>query len=389
VTGFEEDGEAKMAEVRSLYDAIVKAKVKEDQCTNFLLWLLKRLPSDILIRICDIAELSITHVDSPFSFRVQPILCDSRPDGLICLSDTQYLIIETKRFANCFNRDQFLNHLKGSCLEYGKENVWCLFLSGDEKIPSELKAIREKYIGQVGFISWKALLSLLRSTRDDANEKDQLIIGEFLEFTKHYQLGKVLSMNTDELKEFMRAYPIVAKYEDAFSEKLNSLLDTIQSRIIIVSNEIADVYKDETVKDFPCIYRGFTIDGWHIKPSAYIYLDIMIQKIGVILIGYQDEKEKKKFIPLWNDTLKIKYRDNSSLSALRWADHNDDEFAVEGDYFKVIEGTSGKSFSPDKISEFDEYFYWGYVYDFDADKLETHPESISKAFQMLTENFLS
>jgi hypothetical protein len=379
-----------MAEVRSLYDAIVRAKVKEDQCTNFLLWLLKRLPSDILITICDIAELSVTHIDSPFAFRVQPILCDSRPDGLISLSDTQYLIIETKRFANCFNRDQFLNHLNGGHLEFGNENVWCLFLSGDEKIPDELSVIKGKHHGHVGFISWKALLTLIRSHRDSSgtSEKDKLIIDEFLEFAKHYQLGKVISMNAAEIKEFMDVYPTVIKYEEVIYDKFNSLLGGITDRITIDSDEKVELYKDEVVSESPCLFRGLSIDGWHTLCSAYVFCDMNIQKIGVILVGYQDDKDKDKFIPMWNETVKNKYMKDSTLVALRWVGHNDDEYAIKAGYFKTVESTSGKSFSPDKISEFEESFYWGYVYDFDANKVDTYPELIPRAFQDLIENFL-
>lgn len=274
-------------------------------------------------------------------------------------------------------------------MEFGNENVWYLFLSGDEEIPDELSAIKETYIGHVGFISWKALLTLVRSHRDSANasEKDQLIIDEFLEFTKHYQLGKVLSMDAAGMKYFMDVYPIVVKYEEAIFEKFNALLKVIADRIIIGSSGKVEFCNDD-VTDCPCIYNGLSIHEWHVTPSSYVYIDIIGKKIGVILIGYQDEKSKNKFIPVWNETYKVQFANDPRLIALRWVEKDDDEYSIKGGYFKIIDGTSGKSFSPDKISEFNGWFYWGYIHDFDVDQLESYPESISIDFQNLTNTFL-
>lgn len=96
-----------MTKIKSLYDALIKTQVKEDRCTNFLLWLLRKLPSRVLLEICKISDLSISHRGTDFDFHVQYTLDNSRADALITFSESNHILIETKRFPNSFDRDQF------------------------------------------------------------------------------------------------------------------------------------------------------------------------------------------------------------------------------------------------------------------------------------------
>jgi len=41
-----------MREIRSLCDALLETHVQEDQCTNFLLWILRKLPLLCLKEVC-------------------------------------------------------------------------------------------------------------------------------------------------------------------------------------------------------------------------------------------------------------------------------------------------------------------------------------------------
>lgn len=283
----------------------------------------------------------------------------------------------------------FTNHLKSGQNEFGKESVWFLFLSGDEHIPSELEKLKNEYKGKIGFISWKSLLQLLKSHKDALGEKYEIIIEEFLTFANHYKLGRLVSMDNEELNKFMEAYPTVAKYESSVEEKFSTILDKLKNCIILECEELVEENKDEEIKQLPCPYKALNVKGWHIKESSsYIFIDLLTKNIGIVLNGYQDESEKAKFIQRWNEEYKNKYREDSSLKAFTFIPEEDEDNDIYGEYFKLVDGTSGKLFNPNHISELADYFYWGYVYELDLEKLNSYYEIIPRDFKKLLNTFL-
>ncbi len=378
-----------MAEIKSLYDAIVKTQIKEDQCTNFLIWLLEKLPPEVILELCKIADLSINQVGSNISIQAQPLFKKSRPDALIEFSDGKYLIIETKLYPNSFNKEQFLCHFKGGRDEFGEHNVWLVFLSGDECVPTGLKKLKEKYYGRIGFISWKSLLHFLKDRTNSFGEKFEIIIKEFLSFANHYKLGRLISMNNEEIKKFLDAYPIVAIRQEAAKERFSEIIDHLKNRIIMECAESVEENTQEIQKEPPCLYRTFNIKGWHLEEfSGYIFLDILLKKIGIVLVGYHDKKGSGKFLPKWGKYYKNRYKDIPNLHAFTWVKEGDDDYAINGGYFKLVEGTSGKIFNPTQISEFTDTFYFGYAYDLDIEKIQIYYNTIPKDFKKLLETFV-
>jgi len=378
-----------MAKIKNLYDAIIKTPIKEDQCTNFLVWLLEKLPSKVILEICRIADLSVNQVGTKINIEVQHLFKNSRPDALIEFSDGRYLIIETKLYPNSFNKEQFLNHFAGGKDEFGEQNVWLVFLSGDECIPSELNELKKKHYGRIGFISWKSLLQFLKDNANSLGEKFEIIIKEFLSFANHHKLGRLIFMNNEEIKKFLEIYPIVATQEEAVKDKFTQIINHLKNRIIIECEELVEENTGDIQKELPCLYIAFNIKTWHLEESSgYIFVDILSKKIGILLTGYQDKKEKEKCIPIWNKYYKNKYKDNPDLYAFTWIEEGEDEYAIKGGYFKMVEGTSGKIFDPTQISEFTDCFYWGYIYDLEIEKMQIYNETMPKDFKKLLETFL-
>lgn len=100
-------------------------------------------------------------------------------------------------------------------------------------------------------------------------------------------------------------------------------------------------------------------------------------------------KKKKKYLPIWDKAYKQKYKNDKRLISLSWIEEGDDDFAINNGYFKVIEGTSGKQFNPGKLSEFEETFYWGYIYPLEIIKMKSYYEFIPKDFNKLNAIFPS
>lgn len=368
----------------------MKYQKKEDQCTNFLVWLLEKLPSKILLELCNNSGLSINEVMNELNVRVQhPLKKNSYLDALIEFADGKYIIIETKLFPNGFEKDQFIKYFHGGKNEFGVENIWLLFLSGDEKIPKELEKLKKRHSGRIGFISWKHLLQLLKDNKDSLGEKYEIIITEFLTFAAQYKLGWLISMNREDLIKFIEAYPVTEKYKEAAEQKFLKNLNDIIDYIILASEELAEVDEENIEEELPCLFRCLKIRGWHTDYSAYVFINILLNKIGIVLTGYEDDKrEKSKFLQLWNENYKFKYMNDSDLFSFTWIDKDDDDCAINSGYFKLVKETNGKLFNPDKISEFADYFYWGYVYNMEVDKLEAYPETIAKDFKKLLDTFV-
>ena len=167
-------------EIRNLCDVLLDTHVPEDQCTNFLLWLLRRLPTECLNEFCVKAGLVLGQVTTDYPFRAQVTLKDhSRPDALLEFGTDRFLVIETKRPKNPLNASQFTNHITGGIKEFGAEKCWFLFISGDSREPAELEQLRRQYGRQVGFLSWKGVLELLADLKQHIAKPYAILIEEF------------------------------------------------------------------------------------------------------------------------------------------------------------------------------------------------------------------
>jgi hypothetical protein len=359
-----------MGKIKSIYDAIVKTKVAEDQCTNFLVYLLDKLPKTILLEIIETADLKIEKVDNIVDIIVQYPLERSRPDAIVEFSDGKFLILETKIYPDSFDKDQITRHYHDARKEFGTDNVWCLFLSGDQYCPSELKRIQEKNSGRIGFISWKKLLELLNDRIRLNGFSNSIIAEEFLTFAKHYKLGKLTTMNTQELKTFVENYHGIVSKQEPAQEYFNNCIEKIKNKIILECDELVKANNDEASNSLPELYRTLDISNWHIKKySGFLFLNILQKRVGIVLAGYQNKNEMKKFQTLWDEKHKHTYRQNSKYISLTWCT-DDEDYANSDGYFKPIEGTSGKLFNPLDISEIGDYFYWGQLYPLDIEKFD-------------------
>ena len=357
-----------MREIRSLYDALLKTQVKEDQCTNFLFWLLRKLPLACLQEVCRKSGLPLDGISNEYGFRAQWALEKSRPDGLMQLAQDKFLIVETKRFPNALDRWQFEKHITGGAKEFGARNCWFLFISGDSQEPRDLVQLRSVYGDRIGFMSWMRLLGIVTSLKQRMEKPYSILIDEFLIFARYYGLGKLTDMNADETKAFLAAYPTVIRYQEAAKEKFSKVVLKISERVILDCEE--RVRAPDPVQTVPpCFYRGLNVEGWHMPGnSIFIFLNILTKQIGVIGNGYEDRKQKEALLPLWNEQFKQTFRDNPELHAFTWIRKGDDE--SEAEYFKLVTGTSGKLFDPAALDDFKDYFYWGYCYPLEIEMLD-------------------
>ncbi len=381
-----------MPRIKNLHDAFLKAGKLEDSCTNFLCWLLGKLPLQVFSTICTHSQLSIEAV-TDFVVKVQYRLRDShsRPDAVIEFQDGKFIVVETKLFPNSFNLEQFTNHCKGGISEFGADNTWFLFLSGDHTAPSQLETLRVKSPGRIGFISWGSILELLQQSKSALPDKYEIILEEFFGFAHSNRLGRFKSMNTEELIKFIEVYPLVEPRKEAALEILGEFLQDLSRRIITECEEMVEDQED-VQETLPSLYRCFKIKGWHSDYSAYLFLNILLNKIGIVLSGYQGDstrKEKLAFLERWNSHMKAKYKEDPKLESFTEIGKGEDEYAINGNYFKAVAGIAGKVFNPEKLSEFEDCFYWGYSYDFRISDKNSHLENIPKDFKRLLNCFLT
>lgn len=389
-----------MRKIKSIYDAIIKTKVLEDQCTNFLVYILDKLPKSILIEIIKAAQLKTPDFSSYVDINVQYHLAksnvghnDSRPDATIEFAEGKFLLLETKRFQDSFDANQFHNHYYNGIKAFGNNNVWCLFLSKDSQCPSDLKKLKKRYGGKVGFISWKELIEVLDRENKTKKLANSILIDEFIIFAKHYKLHKLITMNKQELKTFIRNYSGVALKQDEVQEYFNKCIEDISQRIL-ESKETVKLNDDYYSETLPCFYRTFNIKSWHIKkPSAYVFIDVLLKKVGVILYGFEDKTESKKLQLLWDKKYKQIYSKNATLTAVTWIGYGEDDFAIgEDGYFKPIPSSSGKLFNPLDVPEIreSECFYWGVVSDLDLENINDEViNKIATDFKNLLSSFLN
>lgn len=98
-------------------------------------------------------------------------------------------------------------------------------------------------------------------------------------------------------------------------------------------------------------------------------------RAGILLTGYQgDNKEKRKFLPIWNEKLKNVYKKTNRYYAFNWS---------EDEKFKLFENTRGKLFNPEESSEFSTHFYFGTYYDLKQDTINLIKNMPSNFNEML------
>jgi hypothetical protein len=374
--------------INNLYDAIVSPRCNEDKCTNLLVWLLKKLPPETISTICNEIGLAF-EVKNYLHTRVQFVFPKSRPDAVF-EADGKQLILETKLFQGRFDCSQFLDHINGAIGVFGQESVYFIFLSMDKVEPNDVRNIRKRFPEKIAFISWLNLLQILNDSIRNTNRQYAILIREFLLFANHYKLGRIVSMNQNELSSFIDIYAKVFHQKDSANQIFLKFMKELRNRLVAHSSERAEPFSEEedSQVECPCFYFVLTINGWHIKRSAYLFLNVYTKSIGVLLTGYQsDAKEKKVFIDKWNNGLKEIYAKDKGLKAFTWIEHQDVD-AIEGrGYFKESTGINGKLINPTKIEDVSEFFYWGYSFDFIVNRQSEYLETIPVAFEKLINDF--
>ena len=356
-----------MPEIHNLTDALVKTRVVEDQCTNFLLWVLRNLPGHCLQEFCRESGVFVDGISNEWSFSSQWVLDGSRPDARIQLTRDKYLFIETKRGPNALNRAQFQNHITGATKSLGASRCLFLFISGDSEPPRDLIDLGSEHHAAIGFISWKRILGFLDSQKQALKKPYSVFIDEFRIFTRHHQLGKITYMTPDETKHFLAVYPTVRRYQEAAEERFKTLRSEMIQRIVAEVGERVTVSDSgERSDELPLLYSPLNINGWFITvDSAFVFVDIFTKQCGLIAVGYQSPLEKSDLLPLWESEYGHTFRSNPRLQALTWTDSLEDD---PGQWrFRVTEGYSGKLFDPNAYVDFNTHFYWGYSYPLDLD----------------------
>lgn len=391
-----------MTKIKSLYDAIIDYENPENKCTNFLVWLLRELPPKVLSKICNESKLSTPcEIQNILNIEVQCLLKNSIPDAensipdaIIHLSSDNYIIIETKLYPNNFDKKQFIKHFEGGCEKFGYEKIWLLFLSGDENIPEGLNDLKIEHDGKIGHISWSSILKLLKDNKESLGEKYEIIINEFLKFANHYKLGRLISMNKEQMKQFIENFEEHERMESfrkPCTDKLLETIDMIENKIILDSQEEVDLKndKDYNHKELPCLFKCLKIKGWHTDGSVYIYINILQNKIGICLTGYEDYNidAQNKFSKLRLEDFKDKNKKDSRLKCFTFIQEDVDELAINGGYFKEVEGTNGKPFNPVAMPIFSENFYFGYYHELNIPELEALVGTIVDDFKALLEGF--
>lgn len=370
--------------VSSIYSALLLRKKLEDQCTDFFLWLLGKLPSEFLLELAKSSGLAITRIDESIKIESQ-FHVGSIPDGRVELEEGKNLLIEVKVYPNYFDEEQCNNHYSGGKEKFGNDSIYLLFISNDVECPPALSVMMSKNEGRIGFCSWKSIILSLADSRYATSERFEIIISEFIKFAKHNKLGVPMSLTNYDIKEYVDNYPKLFKQE-LISERLNSILDKIADAAVIKSNEIVKLNKDDIVAEFPCLYRALNIKRWHVKDSsAFIFMDILNKKIGVVLTGYQDgEQEKNRFRQFW-ETKKMKFSGNEQLLAFVWDDH---EEVDDVSFFRPIPITRSAVFNPLDTSVFEDSYYFGVCFDLNIDQIEGMDSVISENFKSLISEFV-
>jgi hypothetical protein len=374
--------------ITSLTDVLDKGKTGEDRCTYALVWLLQNCPPELTYKVLERAGLHLSAPNETFGAQVQYLFADSRPDALLEFSGPRFVIVETKRFADRFDAVQFSHHCQGATKKFGAERVWLLFLSLDRQPPAGLKRLMRPD-SRVGFLSWSSLLKFLTDWMRSAPQF-RWPLSEFFAVMQREKLWRSFPMNMEELKSFLEDYSRLSQRMGSAEQKLNEILNGIETHVVAASQGRAQsTAEKELAEDLPCIYRMLQVKNWHCQSSAYVFINAAFAKIGLILVGYQDDqKQREAFSRRWNSALKERYKADERIETLTWVDADEDEYSCATGYFKIVSGTKGWAISPPQINDFAKFFYWGYVYTLELDKIEDLARQMGQDFDHLLSTFL-
>jgi hypothetical protein len=375
-------------EIASLHDAITRARTQEDLCTNVLIWFLERCSPPVVAAVLRRTGLELPAVLGKPMIRVQVVWPESVPDAVFDFPDSTCVVLETKRFAEHFDEYQLLAHYRGACKEYDKSRVWCVFLSLDPTVPPRLKQMAGRNPGRFGFISWFDLIREIEANMASSSEHHALLFHEFISCLPS-NLKEGIPMDLAELKEFLEPYARVVEREHAARLALKSILDSLTRCAITASVGMAKIKEKEREDYLPYPYTGLTIDGWHFEgSSAYVFIDSVAKKVGLILTGYQgDPKAKQRFLVKWQSQFADSFAADPILKTFVFVEQGDDDLSDRAGYFKVVDQTSGKRIDPSAFWEFKDYFYWGYSYDLDVTNLDPLYTQLSADFSKLLSIF--
>jgi hypothetical protein len=226
--------------------------------------------------------------------------------------------------------------------------------------------LRSSYGVRIGFISWLRILDLFTRLKGKLDKPYSILLDEFLIFARHHRLGTLTDMNADEIRAFLTAYPTVYRYQDAAIAKFSKVLSDVTQRVIRDCGGRAREFNNYQLK-LPCIHRSLDVTGWHTSaPSLFIFLNIVTKQIGLVANGYESSEQRQDFLPLWNAQFKQTFRDNPKLHAFTWVVEDGDGDGA--DYFRLVTDASGGLSDP--VGDLETYFYWGYCYPLEIDKLE-------------------
>jgi hypothetical protein len=369
-----------MPVVKSLVD-VRKGGTPEDRCTNALVWLLQFCSPELACQVLSLAGMAICETLQQVKGSVQEHLAHSRPDAVLEFPGPRYVVIETKIHPGMCSEDQLRNHYRGATRQFGEERTLLLFLSVERTAPTVVRLLSERFPGKVFFLSWQQLLRFLDARRRDSHFKQQFYLEQFFECIRAEKLWRLFSMSTDELELFLAQYPtFFAKLQPA-KNSLNDLLTSACTQAVASSGEGAEDWTAKDSRDeLPCLYSALKIRGWHTDSSAYVFVNAVLGKIGVILTGYQsDREEKEKFLSRWHESFKSLFAADPGIRIFVWEE--EDEVAVE--YFKPVEVTAGQAFDPSKIGVFADYFYWGYWHDLEVSDFGKTSKVIAEDFKKL------
>ena len=338
---------------------------QEDRCTNALVWLLQRCSPEMASQVLSLAGLTIREPLEPVQGRIQESFPRSRPDAILEFQGPQYVVIETKIHPGMCSIRQLRNHYFGAARRFGEERISLLFLSVERSAPREVTLLSKRFPGKIFFLAWQEVLLFLQAKRATLDHAQQVFLEEFFACIRAAKLWRLFAMTTDELKSFLARFPDVWTKLDAAQNALNELLRVISTQAIAFSGEGAESEVDDFSDQLPCLYSTLKIRGWHTTSSAYVFINAVLGKVGVVLTGYQDDrKQKENLLSRWRESFKNLFAADLETRTFVW--ESDDEAAGVTGYFSPVQGLTGQVFDPSKFEVFTDYFYWGYWHDLDV-----------------------
>lgn len=160
-----------------------------------------------------------------------------------------------------------------------------------------------------------------------------------------------------------------AAIEGQLWEHLEELLTELKNK----NSQILDYEEGEDEEELPCVYKSFKLLKWHTQYAGYIFFDVHNDRVGVLLTGYEDDKnnsaESEAFYSRWRNGYKKKFDTNVPLQFYTW---NEDIGC-----FDVVGAKINSNSKPNANSEFGDKFYWGVSMAL-VDYFESKRKSINK-----------